>query len=235
MKCWGCAAVPSPGDRFSSACPRCIKEKCVPVSVFCGKECFRKHWARHKVWHKAKCGLVDAVSDSDSYEVLVQKGTMKILASQCGEGEELLLRAIALDERRGMAFRILADAYRATDQPGKEADAMLSAMACFEKGTKEDVEKNRPVWAKCASRAFAALQNPSCAKKKRPVWMQTKAALVGMTTELVELLPQDSGIWAIHGGAPAAADPVPPTLANSMPLDLSMLLEKLNKIHGKLC
>jgi len=44
------------------------------------------------------------------YDILVQKATMKILAGSSSEGEVMLLRAIALDNTRGMAYRILGDA-----------------------------------------------------------------------------------------------------------------------------
>ena len=48
--CWGCGKEP-PADVTFRRCQRCAELR-LPSSYFCGEECMRANWPRHKEYHK---------------------------------------------------------------------------------------------------------------------------------------------------------------------------------------
>jgi len=67
--CWGCGAVE--GEVVFQQCQLCVDRKLAP-SFFCGRECQKASWPRHKLWHEeakenASRGATDAARSKDEF------------------------------------------------------------------------------------------------------------------------------------------------------------------------
>ena len=51
LLCVNCARPPPPHRRTWSRCTVCV-ERNLPSTYYCGEECMKAHWPKHKVYHK---------------------------------------------------------------------------------------------------------------------------------------------------------------------------------------
>ena len=201
LLCVNCAAPPPPHRRTWGRCVLCV-ELNLPSTYYCGEECMKAHWPKHKVWHKEQKEKEERIREGTALD---HDRSLAEAEAQRAErtGDEYAKRcATTLALMAEGDLNAAAKAWRKMnkqwpDHPGpyynlglvlershrfvQAAEMYLKSMELYEEGTEK--------WADAASGAFNVLKHPDCKEVPKPEWWNDEG-LKALSARVVALAPR---------------------------------------------
>ena len=207
LLCVNCGLAPPAHRRTWDRCTRCA-ELNLPSTYYCGEECMKAHWPKHKVWHMLQKELVEQLREETM--ILDHDRSLAEAAARRAEltGDEFQKRvaaALALGVKGDLHAE--AKAWRKIiwmrpDVPspyhnlglvllrsGRCADAapmFIKAVELAEDGTN--------AWASSAAEAYNVLAHEDCDDDtvSKPQWWNDEG-LKALSARVVAITPDDYG------------------------------------------
>ena len=209
LLCVNCAAPPPAHRRTWGRCVLCV-ELNLPSTYYCGEECMKAHWPKHKVWHKKQKELAEKHREGTLQER--DRSTAEAEAQRAeATGDEYVKRfaaAAALMTEDDLhaaakAWRKLIKQWPDHPRPYynlgivlhrsnrlvEAAQMYLKSMELSEEGTK--------CWVGAASCAFCVLKQPDCNEVPKPKWWKDEA-LQALSARVVALAPEDPHVCTMR-------------------------------------
>ena len=209
LLCVNCARPPPPHRRTWNRCVRCA-ELNLPSTYYCGPECMKAHWPKHKVYHKAQTERDREVRDSCMDHGRSLAESQARLAETTGD-ERYKRSADAMALVTEGDYHAAVKAFRKLIKESPEEPSLygnlavtlqyaghyteavpmfLKAMELFEDGTED--------WAVSAASAFDMLKNSDCSEMPKPEWWNDEG-LKALSARVLAAAPNDASAQAMRG------------------------------------
>ena len=209
LLCVNCAAPPPDGQDKWSCCKLCAKLK-LPATYYCGEECMKVHWPKHRQWHKEQKEFVahtvshvlqgdraraealsrDAeVRDHDGYKQYAE--AYEIMAKGDNHGAAKAFRKIIAEEpwQPGPYYNLGVILVR-SGRAAEAAPMFLKAMEIYP--ITWELKDRTKHWARSVASAFDVLKNDACSDLPKPDWWNDEA-LMELSARVLAEAPDECG------------------------------------------
>ena len=207
--CWGCGKPEEAGTSKFQMCPKC-KDKGLPNSYFCSKDCFTVNWPRHKIYHTQQDQMLKSAEATEKRAVAIAThkdvvddaldapkkscarqialGSLYMQQNKLNKAMKAFREAVSQSPAEPAGYHNLAVVLsRSNKRPEACTYALMAADKALDGGIMN------PHWARSWGVACALLLKPSCAEVPRPAWW-TDSELLRLSEAVVGLIPQEAEI-----------------------------------------